>query len=69
MRAQVKVELGGMCDARIDGGTGGNVSRLARLLFLVGAEKSCVMALLNNDKGDTRFVVRFQFDACLADGG
>ena len=59
MRAQVKVELGGMCNARVDGGTGGNVSRFARLLFLVGAEESCMMAFLNNDERDTRFVIRF----------
>lgn len=69
MRAQVKVELGWVCNARVDSGTGGNVSRFARLLFLVGTEEPGVMALLNHDERDTWFVVRFQFYACLADSG
>ena len=56
-----------MCDTRVDSGAGGNVSRLARLLLLVGAEQPGVMALLDDDEGNTRFVIGFELNTSFTD--
>lgn len=69
VRTQVKIELSGMRDSSVDCRTGGNVSRFSRLFLFVRAEKSGVMTLLDYDKGDTGLVIRFQFDARLANSG
>ena len=69
MRTQVKVELGWVCNARVDRGTCGNVSRFTRLFLLVSTEQSGVMTFLNHDEGYTRLVVWFQLYACLANSG
>lgn len=58
--AQIEVELGGMRDAEVDGGAGGDVARLARLLLLVGAEQPRVVPLLYHDERDARLVLRLQ---------
>lgn len=68
MAAKVEIELGGVCDADIDGGAGRNVAALAALLLLVGAEETCVVPLLHHDERDARLVVGLEFDAGLADG-
>ena len=62
VRAQVKVELGGVCDADVDGGAGRDVARLARLLLLVGAEQAGVVALLHHDERDAGLVVCLELD-------
>lgn len=67
MTAQVEVEFCRMCDADVDGCTCRNISRLAALFLLVGAEQSRVMALLHDDEGDSRTVISFEFDASFAD--
>ena len=66
--AEVEVEFGGVSDADVDRGTRGYVAGLARLLLFVRAEKSRVMALLDDDERDAGFVVQLEFDAGLADG-
>lgn len=58
--AQVEVELGGVRDAEVDGGAGGDVPGLAGLLLLVGAEKARVVALLHHYECDARLVLRLQ---------
>ena len=60
MAAQVEVELGGMRDAEVHGGAGGDVARLAGLLLLVGAEQARVVTLLHHYERDARLVFRFQ---------
>jgi hypothetical protein len=40
VRTQVEVELGGMCDAHIDGSARRNVVRFANLILLVDGEQS-----------------------------
>ena len=57
-----------MCDADVDGGAGGDIARLAGLLFLVRAEQAGVVTLLDHDERDARLVVGFQLDACLSNG-
>lgn len=66
--AKVEIKLSGVCDADIDGGAGRNVSALATLLFLVSAEKACVVPLLHHDKRDAWLVVSLQLDAGFTDG-
>lgn len=68
MRAQVKVELGRVCDADVDGRARGNVATLADLLLVVGAEEARVMALLHDDEGNARAVVVLEVHARLPDG-
>lgn len=60
MTAQIEVELSGMCDTQVDGGTGGYVATLARLLSLFGAEQTRVVTLLYYDECYTGLVFRFQ---------
>ena len=62
MTAKIEVELGGMRDAEVDCGAGGDVPRLARLFLLVGAEQTRVVALLNYDERDARLVLRLQLE-------
>ena len=59
MWAQVKIKFGWVGNASIDSCASRYVARFARLLFLVSAKESRVVALLHNDKRDTRFVIRF----------
>ena len=58
-----------MSDADVDRCSGRNVSGLSGLFFLVWAEESGVMALLNDDEGDAGLVVGLQLDAGLTNGG
>lgn len=67
VRAEVEVEFGRMGDASIDCCAGRDVARLSRLLFLVGAEKPRVVALLDSDERNTGFVICLQLDACFTD--
>jgi hypothetical protein len=68
-RAQVKVELGWVCNVRVENwlnwllsaGADGNVSSFTRLLFLVSIEEPGVMALLNHDERDTCYVYVVKF--------
>lgn len=68
MRAEIKVEFGWMGDSGVDGRSGRDVARLARLLLLVGAEQPGVMAFLDNDEGDSGLVIRFEFNASFTNG-
>ena len=68
VRAKVEVKLCRVCDANINGGAGRDVARFARLLFLFRAEKPRVMPLLDDDEGDSWFVVILQLDASLPEG-
>ena len=58
--AQVEVELCRMSDAHVDGGSGGDVTALADLILLVGAEQSRVVALLYDDECDSRLISYLQ---------
>lgn len=60
MAAEIKVELSGVRDAEVDGGAGGDVAGLARLLLLVGAEQARVVPLLHHDERDARLILRLQ---------
>ena len=60
VRAQVEVKLGGMGDAHIHGGPGGDVPALAALLLLVSAEEPRVVTLLHHDERDAGLVVWLQ---------
>lgn len=62
--AEVEVELGGVRDAEVDGGAGGDVARLARLLLLVGAEQPRVVPLLHHYERNARLVLRLQLKTC-----
>ena len=44
MRAEIKVEFRRVGDPDVDGCAGGNVTGLARLLLLIGAEESETVA-------------------------
>ena len=68
MTAQVEVKLGGVGNAHVNSGAGRDVAAAASLVLTVRAEEAGVVALLDNDEGDTWAVVTFQFGACLADG-
>ena len=57
VRAQVEVELGGVGDADVHRGSGGDVPALAALLLLVGAEQPGVVTLLHHDERDAGLVV------------
>ena len=67
MRAKVKIEFCRVGDADVDGRAGRNVARLSGLLFLVRAEQSGVVPLLNDDERDSGLVVGLQLDAGLSD--
>lgn len=67
MRAEIKVKLGGVSDAHIDGGASGNVATAADLFALVRAKEAGVMTLLHHNEGDARAVVLLEEDARLAD--
>lgn len=58
--AEVEIKLSGMCNAKVDGGTGRYVSRLARLLLLISAEQPRVVPLLYHYERNARLVFRFQ---------
>ena len=60
VRAQVEVKLGGVGDAHVHGGPGGDVPALAALLLLVGTEEPRVVTLLHHDEGDAGLVVWLQ---------
>ena len=70
VRAQVEIKLGGMGDAHIHGGPGGDVPALAALLLLVCAEQPGVVTLLHHDEGDAGLVVSLKLnkDKIRSDG-
>ena len=67
MRAKVKIEFCRVSDADVDSRAGRNIARLSGLLFLVRAEESGVVPLLNDDERDSGLVVGLQLDAGLSD--
>ncbi len=58
-----------MSDADVDRRSGRNVPGLSGLFFLVWAEESSVVALLDDDEGYAGLVVRLQLDAGLSNRG
>lgn len=66
MTAEVEVKLGGVRDAQVNCGPGGDVPRLAGLLLLVRAEQPRVVPLLHHDERDARLVLRFQLKYCIS---
>lgn len=57
-----------MSDSGVDRRSGRDVTRFTGLFFLIGTEEPRVMPLLDNDKRNARFVIRFQLDTSFSDG-
>lgn len=67
MTAQVEVELKGVGDICIHCCSCWDVPALPNPLVLVCTEETGVMPFLDNDVGDARLIILFQFDAGISD--
>ena len=67
MATQEEVKLGGVGDAHVHGGAGGDVVAATGAVLVVGAEEASVVAFLDDDEGDAGSVVHLQLGAGLAD--
>ena len=57
--AEIKVELGRVGDANVDGCAGRDIPALSDLILFVGAKQPRVVPFLHHDKGYTRLITNF----------